>query len=45
MRHVDLRGTLQWPADWENELHPTRAGFRLVTSRLAVEVLKCVPRA
>jgi lysophospholipase L1-like esterase len=45
IRHVDLRGALQWPADWENELHPTRAGFRLVTSRLAVEVLKCVPRA
>lgn len=27
---VDLRGTLDIDADWENEIHPTRAGFRKV---------------
>lgn len=25
--HVDLRGTLDIDSDWENEIHPTRAGF------------------
>jgi lysophospholipase L1-like esterase len=43
IRHVNLRDTLQWPADWENELHPTPAGFQLVAAKLATEVLKCVP--
>jgi hypothetical protein len=27
---VDLRDTLDIDADWENEIHPTRAGFRKV---------------
>jgi hypothetical protein len=29
---VDLRGTLDIDADWENEIHPTRVGFRKVAA-------------
>ena len=28
--HINLRGTLT-PADWQNEIHPTREGFALLT--------------
>lgn len=40
VRHVDLRGTLAVPDVpyerlWENELHPTRAGFERVCAKLA----------
>ena len=37
VRFVDLRGTLEWGAkyqeDWGNELHPTRDGFVKVVKK------------
>jgi phospholipase/lecithinase/hemolysin len=41
VRYVDLRGTLSsaipagYRADWNDELHPTRAGFDRVAERIA----------
>lgn len=32
--HVDLRGLLPRPSDWEDEIHPTDAGFRRVALRI-----------
>ena len=34
--HVDLRGTLD-PADWANEMHPTRKGFEKVARKFLNE--------
>lgn len=31
--HTDLRGTLDPDADWQNEIHPTREGFKKVARR------------
>lgn len=31
--HVDLRGTLDPDADWQNEIHPTRPGFQALAAR------------
>ncbi len=36
---VDVRGTLPSPSEWNDELHPTAAGFRKVASRFN-EVIK-----
>jgi len=33
--HVDLRGTLDPAEDWENEIHPTRDGFRKVANEIS----------
>ena len=33
--HANLRGTLDADTDWQNEMHPTRAGFVKVAARLA----------
>jgi lysophospholipase L1-like esterase len=42
VRYVDLRGTLSTGTDyrkwWDNELHPTRAGFRHVADRIAARI-------
>jgi len=44
VRHVDLRGTLStlmpaaYRADWNDELHPTRAGFDRVAERIAAAI-------
>jgi lysophospholipase L1-like esterase len=42
VRYVDLRGTLTqgagYKADWANELHPTREGFRAVAAKIAGEI-------
>lgn len=44
VRHVDLRGTLSaaipagYKADWGDELHPTKAGFAKVASRIAAVI-------
>jgi hypothetical protein len=44
VRHVDLRGTLSavlpagYKADWGDELHPTKAGFAKVASRIATAI-------
>ena len=44
VRYVDLRGTLSglmpsgYRADWNDELHPTRAGFDRVADRIAKEI-------
>ena len=39
VKYVDLRGTLSqgagYKADWANELHPTKDGFRAVAERIA----------
>lgn len=32
--HADLRGTLQSPADWANELHPGNGGFSALAVKL-----------
>jgi len=32
--HVDLRKTLQAPADWANELHPTNGGFSALSDKI-----------
>jgi hypothetical protein len=32
--YIDLRGTLEPVDDWENEIHPTRDGFRKVTDKI-----------
>ncbi len=32
--YIDLRGTLEPIDDWENEIHPTREGFRKVTDKI-----------
>lgn len=32
--YIDLRGTLAPVDDWENEIHPTRDGFRKVTDEI-----------
>lgn len=44
--HVDLRGTLStgtgYKKQWDNELHPSRKGFQLVTGRVAM-VLQGLP--
>ena len=46
VHYVDLRGTLSTGADyqtwWDNELHPTREGFRAVTKKFA-DVLSGLP--
>lgn len=31
--HIDLRGTLR-TEEWENEIHPTKKGFKLIAERL-----------
>jgi lysophospholipase L1-like esterase len=49
VRHVDLRGTLSsvmpaaYRADWNDELHPTRAGFDRVAERIAKEIQSSSP--
>ena len=40
--YVDLRGTLA-DSQWANELHPTKAGFLAVTSRIEKVIRKVVP--
>lgn len=44
--HVDLRGTLStgtgYKKQWDNELHPSRKGFQLVTDKVA-QVLRGLP--
>lgn len=46
VRHLDLRGTLKndhtYTDWWDNELHPTRLGFRAVAARYA-EALSLLP--
>lgn len=41
---IDLRGTLG-PADWGDEIHPTRAGFAKLGRRLERVVRELAPRA
>jgi len=41
--HIDLRGTLDIDADWQNEIHPTRPGFRKVASALQAKVVNRLP--
>lgn len=41
--HIDLRGTLDIDADWENEIHPTRAGFRKVAAAAIDEIRLRLP--
>jgi metacaspase-1 len=41
--HVDLRGVLDIERDWENEIHPTRAGFRKVANRFVQEIRTRLP--
>jgi hypothetical protein len=42
VKYVDLRNTLSsgagYKADWANELHPTKTGFRSVAGKIAVEI-------
>lgn len=51
VRYVDLRGTLSpglpsaYRADWNDELHPTRAGFDKVTERIASAITRARTRA
>lgn len=40
---VDLRDTLDIDADWENEIHPTRAGFRKVAAVFIAEIRSRLP--
>jgi hypothetical protein len=41
--YVDLRGTLT-DGQWDNELHPTRTGFRAVTEIIQDRIRRVVPR-
>jgi hypothetical protein len=47
LRHVDLRGTLSSGAGykqfWDNELHPTKKGFGLVTAKFAAAIAGLPP--
>ena len=36
--HADLRGTLDPAEDWENEIHPTRDGFRKVANEISAVI-------
>jgi hypothetical protein len=44
VRYVDLRGTLSaripagYRADWNDELHPTRAGFDRLAALIAKQI-------
>jgi lysophospholipase L1-like esterase len=42
VKYVDLRGTLSqgagYRADWANELHPTKEGFRAVAAKIARQI-------
>jgi lysophospholipase L1-like esterase len=42
VKYVDLRGTLSqgpgYKADWANELHPTKDGFRTVAAKIALQI-------
>jgi hypothetical protein len=40
MRLINSLGTLTRPAQWENEIHPTDAGFRLIAEKCWVPVLR-----
>jgi hypothetical protein len=40
--YLDLRGTLG-PSDWENEIHPTRGGFRSVAKEFLKQMDKKLP--
>jgi lysophospholipase L1-like esterase len=43
VKYIDLRNTLSagkdYKKDWDNELHPTPAGFKRVTDRFAAELV------
>lgn len=39
LRVVDSRGTLTSPRQWENEIHPTAAGFRAIAGKCWVPAL------
>ncbi|MEO8670557.1 MAG: hypothetical protein ABI411_04520 [Tahibacter sp.] len=39
MRLIDSRGALARKQQWENEIHPTRAGFALIAERCWVPAL------
>jgi hypothetical protein len=41
--HVDLRGTLDIDRDWQNEIHPTREGFRKVAAAFTKKVVERLP--
>ena len=43
VHHVDLRGTLVGVAQWANELHPTREGFRAVTQKIESRIRAVTP--
>jgi len=40
---VDTRGTLLDKSDWENEIHPDRAGFEAIASRMYAEIERVFP--
>lgn len=46
--HADLTGTLSktqadYKTHWDNELHPTEAGFTLLSARLVAIMQNCIP--
>jgi hypothetical protein len=41
--YVDLRNTLSITKDWENEIHPTRDGFKKVADKFRKGVAKALP--
>lgn len=41
--YADLRGTLDVDRDWENEIHPTRAGFRKLAGRFVQTIRARLP--
>jgi hypothetical protein len=41
--HVDLRGTLDIERDWENEIHPTRDGFKKVAAKFVAQIKQRLP--
>jgi metacaspase-1 len=41
--YIDLRGVLDIDRDWENEIHPTRAGFRKVANVFVAQVRDRLP--
>jgi len=41
--HVDLRGTLDIDRDWQNEIHPTRKGFRKVADVFIARLKERLP--
>lgn len=42
--HVDLRGTLDPDADWQNEIHPTEDGFQKIAAEFARQLKAKMPQ-